>query len=53
MAVDKEKNAQVLVTFPKELLKKIEDHWHKSRFKNRNEAIRDLITKGLDRTGKE
>lgn len=47
MAVDKEKNTQVLVTFPNDMLQEIENHWYENRFKNRNEAIRDLVDKGL------
>ncbi|SDO78882.1 ribbon-helix-helix domain-containing protein [Halobacillus aidingensis] len=47
MAVDKNKNEQILVTFPKEMVKAIEDHWHENRLKNRSEAIRDLVNKGL------
>jgi metal-responsive CopG/Arc/MetJ family transcriptional regulator len=47
MAVDKEKNTQVLVTFPNEVLESIEIYWHDNRLKNRNEAIRELIQKGL------
>ncbi len=49
MAVDKNKNTQVLVTFPNEMLKEIEKHWHDNSFKNRNESIRDLIIKGLEK----
>ena len=49
MAVDKEKNKQILVTFPIEMLEEIEDHWHKEKFQNRNEAIRDLVRRGLDK----
>ncbi|CAG9614651.1 hypothetical protein BACCIP111899_03884 [Bacillus rhizoplanae] len=47
MAVNKEKNTQVLVTFSNEQLKKIEDFWHENKLKNRNEAIRQLVEKGL------
>lgn len=47
MAVDKDKNTQVLVTFPNEVLEQIENYWHDNRLKNRNEAIRELIQKGL------
>ncbi|HDR4568973.1 ribbon-helix-helix domain-containing protein [Bacillus paranthracis] len=43
MAVDKTKNTQVLVTFPNEMLKQVDEYWHDNRFKNRNEAIRELI----------
>ena len=52
VAVDKTKNAQVLVTIPKDLLKRIEDFQFGNRIKNRNEAIRELIDKGLSTTGK-
>ncbi|MCI3922479.1 ribbon-helix-helix domain-containing protein [Paenibacillus sp. TRM 82003] len=47
MAVDKEKNTQVLVTFPNELLTQVEKYWHEQELKNRNEAIRELISIGL------
>ncbi|WP_176140667.1 ribbon-helix-helix domain-containing protein [Halobacillus salinus] len=47
MAVDKDKNSQILVTFPKEMVEEIEKHWHENQLKNRNEAIRDLVQKGL------
>lgn len=49
MAVDKDKNTQILVTFTNEQIELIEDYWHENRFKNRNEAIRDLVTKGLEK----
>jgi metal-responsive CopG/Arc/MetJ family transcriptional regulator len=47
MAVDKEINKQILVTFPKDLLDKIEIYWHENKLQNRNEAIRELVKKGL------
>lgn len=47
MTVDKEKNVQVLVTFPRDLLEKIEAYWHDNKLKNRNEAIRQLVELGL------
>jgi metal-responsive CopG/Arc/MetJ family transcriptional regulator len=47
MAVDKEKNTQILVTFPNEMVEEIEKYWHENKLKNRNEAIRDLVAKGL------
>jgi len=47
MAVDKEKNKQILVTFPNEVLEQIETYWHDNKLKNRNEAIRELVQKGL------
>jgi metal-responsive CopG/Arc/MetJ family transcriptional regulator len=49
MAVDKEANKQVLVTFPNEMLELIETYWHDNKLQNRNEAIRDLIRKGLSK----
>ncbi len=47
MAVDKEKNTQVLVTIPNDMLEQIESYWHKNKLKNRNEAIRELISISL------
>lgn len=47
MAVDKDKNKQVLVTFPNELLESVEEYWHKYKLQNRSEAIRELIQIGL------
>lgn len=48
MAIDKKENTQILVTFPKEMVKEIEKYWHDNKLKNRTEAIRDLIQKGLE-----
>ncbi|GAE27036.1 hypothetical protein JCM9140_3148 [Halalkalibacter wakoensis JCM 9140] len=45
--IDKTKNTQILITFPDEMVDEIETHWHENKLKNRNEAIRDLIEKGL------
>jgi metal-responsive CopG/Arc/MetJ family transcriptional regulator len=45
MAVNKEKNTQILVTFTKEQVEQIENYWHENRLKNRNEAMRQLIEK--------
>lgn len=53
MAVDKEKNIQVLVTFPHDLFKEIEDYQFANRVPNRNEAIRLLIKKGLEKEPSE
>ena len=47
MAVDKDKNVQVLVTFPNGMLEQIETYWHDNKLKNRNEAIRELVETGL------
>lgn len=49
MAVDKDKNTQVLVTFPNDLLEKIDEYWHDKKLKNRNETIRELIKKSLEK----
>ncbi|MEK4512848.1 ribbon-helix-helix domain-containing protein [Paenibacillus sp. FSL K6-2524] len=49
MAVDKTKNTQILVTFPNDTLEEIEKYWHDNKMKNRNEAIRDLVQKGLNK----
>lgn len=47
MAIDKEKNTQILVTLNKDMLAKIEDFQFDNRIKSRTEAIRQLIEKGL------
>ncbi|UVI32070.1 ribbon-helix-helix domain-containing protein [Paenibacillus spongiae] len=47
MAVDKDKNTQILVTFPNELVEQIETYWHENKLKNRSEAIRELVIAGL------
>lgn len=49
MAVDKNKNKQVLVTIPNEMLEEIEDFRFAKKYNNRNEAIRALIQSGIDR----
>lgn len=53
MAVDKEKNTQILVTFPNEMLEEIKQFWHKRQLSNRNEAIRELVQMGLNEAKKE
>jgi len=53
MAIDKTKNTQVLVTIPNEILKKIDDYQFGNRIKNRNEAIRNLISRGLENESKK
>ncbi|MET3209894.1 UNVERIFIED_CONTAM: metal-responsive CopG/Arc/MetJ family transcriptional regulator [Paenibacillus sp. PvR008] len=53
MAIDKDKNTQVLVTFPNELLDEIEMFWHENKLKNRSEAIRKLIEIGLKQKSTE
>lgn len=52
MAVDKEKNTQILVTFPNELVDEIENYWHLHKLKNRNEAIRALVQFALEKSDK-
>lgn len=49
MAIDKDKNVQLLITIPIELLKEVEAYWHEKKIKNRTEAIRELIIKGLEK----
>jgi metal-responsive CopG/Arc/MetJ family transcriptional regulator len=53
MAVDKTKNTQILVTFPNELLEQIEKYWHENKLKNRNEAIRELVQIGLEKSSQK
>jgi metal-responsive CopG/Arc/MetJ family transcriptional regulator len=53
MAVDKTKNTQILVTFPNELVEEIEKYWHDQKLKNRNEAIRELVQKGIQKEHSE
>ncbi|ASL62443.1 MULTISPECIES: ribbon-helix-helix domain-containing protein [Bacillus cereus group] len=49
MAVNKDKYTQILVTFTKEQVEQIENYWHENKLKNRNEAIRQILDKGLSR----
>ncbi|MBJ7997575.1 ribbon-helix-helix domain-containing protein (plasmid) [Bacillus mycoides] len=49
MAVNKDKYSQILVTFTKEQVEQIENYWHENKLKNRNEAIRQIVDKGLSR----
>ncbi|MCC3380723.1 ribbon-helix-helix domain-containing protein [Paenibacillus farraposensis] len=53
MAVDKDKNTQILVTFPNEMVEDIKEFWHDKKLRNRNEAIRMLISKGLEKHKQE
>lgn len=53
MAVDKDKNTQILVTMPWELKEEIEDYQFENRIPNRTAAILDLIEKGLAKENKE
>lgn len=46
--INKDKNTQVLVTLPHEMLEQIEKYWHENKLKNRSETIRELIQKGLE-----
>lgn len=48
MAIDKEVNTKVLITISHDLIKRVEDYQFENRIKNRSEAIRDLIQKGLE-----
>ena len=48
MAINKKRNTQILVTFPNDLVEKIEKYWHDNKLKSRTEAIRDLLQKGLE-----
>lgn len=47
MAIDKNKNKQILVTFPNEMLEDINKYWHREELGSRTEAIRKLIKIGL------
>ncbi|HDR7138939.1 TPA: hypothetical protein QCW30_005324 [Bacillus cereus] len=49
MAVNKDQYTQILVTFTKEQVEQIENYWHENKLKNRNEAIRQIVDKGLSR----
>lgn len=48
MVVNKDKNTQILITISNEKLAEIEDFQFNNRIKNRTEAIRQLIDKGLE-----
>lgn len=48
MAVNKDENTQILVTFPNEMVEQIKEYWHTNQLKNRSETIRELIRKGLE-----
>lgn len=50
MAIDESVNTQILLTLPKDLLKLIENYQFKNRIKNRSEAVRNLIIKGLEKS---
>lgn len=52
MAIDKEKNTQILITFPNEMVEKIEEYWHENKLKSRSETIRELVRKSLELEGK-
>lgn len=47
MDINKTENTQILTVFPNSLLKQIEDYQFDNRIKNRSEAIRQLVIKGL------
>ncbi|WP_342471658.1 hypothetical protein MHH70_12640 [Metasolibacillus sp. FSL H7-0170] len=48
MAINKDKNTQILITISNEKLAEIDDFQFNNRIKNRTEAIRQLIAKGLE-----
>lgn len=47
--INKDKNTQVLVTITHEMLEEIENYQFENRIKNRTEAIRILLQKGLEK----
>lgn len=49
MSIDKDKNAQVLLTISKELLDQVEDFQFSNRIASRSEALRELIRRGLEK----
>ncbi|WP_187119061.1 ribbon-helix-helix domain-containing protein [Bacillus marasmi] len=53
MAVDKDKNKQILVTFPNEMVDQIEQYWHDKKLQNRSDAIRKLVEIGLKKEQSE
>lgn len=52
MAIDPEKNTQILLTMPWELKEEIEEYRFNHRIGNRTAAILELIKKGLDQPEK-
>lgn len=46
--INKDKNVQILVTFPIEMVDEIEKYWHDKKMKSRSESIRELVKKGLE-----
>ena len=48
MAIDKNKNTQILVTTPNDLKEEIENYQFDNRLPSRTAAIVELIRKGLD-----
>lgn len=50
MAIDESVNTQILLTLSKDLLKLIENYQFENRIKNRSEAVRNLIIKGLEKS---
>jgi hypothetical protein len=51
--IDKSKYSQIMLSFPNELVDQIEVYWHENKLKNRNEAIRELVHKGLKKEQSE
>jgi metal-responsive CopG/Arc/MetJ family transcriptional regulator len=42
-----EDTIQITIYIKKDLLKLIDEYWHKNKLKNRNIAIKELIKRGL------
>lgn len=47
MAIDSEKNTQILLTVSRELLEKIEEYQFKNKIQSRSKAMRELLEKAL------
>ncbi|MNC15660.1 HNH endonuclease [compost metagenome] len=47
--IDKNRFSQILMTFPNEMVEEIEAFWHDEKIKNRSEAIRELVVRGLQK----
>ncbi|PWC53136.1 hypothetical protein [Azospirillum sp. TSO22-1] len=51
MAQKADRKVTMLIT--EDELREIEDAWHEDRMRSRNEAIRDLLRRGIDARKKE
>ena len=51
MAINDIKKTRIVVNFENETVKKIEDYQFENRIKSRNEAIRQLVDRGLEKSG--